>query len=66
VLYLLCLTVAQGVSDRGARTRSARAATAAALVAIAAAHGALTPVVLTGLSALALGVLIVHESRLTL
>jgi low temperature requirement protein LtrA len=65
-LYLLCLTVAQQVTDRGADARSARALTGVALVVLAALAGAMTPVSFVACSAAALVALVVYEIRLRL
>ena len=65
-LYLLCLTVAQQVTDRGADARAARALTGLGLVVLAALAGALTPVSLVACSAAALVALVVYEIRLGL
>jgi hypothetical protein len=65
-LYLLCLTVAQQVTDRGADARSARALTGVALVVLAALAGAMTPVSFVACSAAALLALVVYEIRLGL
>jgi low temperature requirement protein LtrA len=60
-LYLLCLTAAQAVTDRGADSRAARALAVAALVAVAAVAGVLTPVAVAAVSAAALCALVVYE-----
>ena len=65
-LYLLCLTVAQHATDRGAGARAARALAGIALVVLAALAGALTPVSLVACSAAALLALVVYEIRLGL
>jgi low temperature requirement protein LtrA len=65
-LYLLCLTIAQHVTDRGADARAARALTGLALVVLAALVGALTPVAFVACSAAALVALVVYEIRLGL
>ena len=65
-LYLLCLTVAQHVTDRGADARAARALAGVALVTLAALAGALTPVSFVACSAAALVALVVYEIRLGL
>jgi len=65
-LYLLCLTVAQGVTDRGAGAAGARAVAGIALLVLAACVGLLTPVSLVACSAAALLALVVHEIRLGL
>jgi low temperature requirement protein LtrA len=65
-LYLLCLTVAQYVTDRGADALGARALAGVALVALAALLGALTPVSLVACSSAALLALVVYEIRLRL
>jgi low temperature requirement protein LtrA len=62
-LYLLCLTVAQHVTDRGADALGARALAGVALVALAALVGALTPVSIVACSAAALLALVVYEIR---
>ena len=65
-LFLLCLTVAQHVTDRGAGARAARALAGLGLVVLAALAGALTPVSLVACSAAALVALVVYEIRLGL
>jgi low temperature requirement protein LtrA len=65
-LYLLCLTIAQQVTERGADARAARALAGLALVVLAAAVGALTPVSLVACSAAALVALVIYEIRLGL
>jgi hypothetical protein len=65
-LYLLCLTIAQHVTDRGADTRSARALAGAALVVLAVLAAAMTPVSFVACSAAALLALVVYEIRLRL
>jgi low temperature requirement protein LtrA len=65
-LYLLCLTVAQHVTDRGADARAARALAGLGLVVLAALAGALTPVSVVACSAAALVALVVYEIRLGL
>jgi low temperature requirement protein LtrA len=65
-LYLLCLTIAQQVTARGADARAARALAGLALVVLAVAVGALTPVSLVACSAAALVALVVYEIRLGL
>ncbi len=62
-LYLLCLTIAQAVTDRGAPSRAARALAGVALVAVAALVGLLTPVAVAAASAAALCALVVYEER---
>jgi low temperature requirement protein LtrA len=62
-LYLLCVTVAQHVTDRGAEALGARAVAGLALVVLAAVVGALTPVSLVACSAAALLALVVYEIR---
>jgi low temperature requirement protein LtrA len=63
VVYLVCLTAAQAVSDRPEDERGARAVAAVALIAVALARPVLTPVALASLSAAALVALVVHEAR---
>jgi low temperature requirement protein LtrA len=65
-LYLLCLTTAQHVTERGADARAARALTGLALVVLAALVGTLTPVSFVACSAAALLALVVYEIRLGL
>ena len=65
-LYLLCLAIAQQVTERRADARSARALAGLALVALAALVGALTPVSFVACSAAALVALVVYEIRLGL
>jgi low temperature requirement protein LtrA len=65
-LYLLCLTIAQQVTERGADARAARALAGIALVVLAAAVGILTPVSLVACSAAALVALVIYEIRLGL
>jgi low temperature requirement protein LtrA len=65
-LYLLCLTIAQHVTERGAHAPTARALAGLALVVLAAAVGALTPVSVAACSAAALAALVVYEIRLGL
>jgi len=65
-LYLLCLTIAQQVTDRGAAARVARALTGLALVVLATLAGMLAPVGLVACSAAALVALVIYEIRLGL
>ena len=65
-LFLVCLTVAQHATDRGAGARAARALAGVGLVVLAALAGALTPVSLVACSAAALLALVVYEIRLGL
>jgi low temperature requirement protein LtrA len=65
-LYLLCLTIAQGVTERGADARGARALAGLALVVLAVLAGPLTPVSFVACSAAALVALVAYEIRLGL
>ena len=65
-LYLLCLTIAQHVTERGADARGARALTGLALVVLAALAGTLTPAAFVAGSAAALVALVIYEIRLGL
>ena len=65
-LYLLCLIVAQGVTDRGAGAAGARAVAGFALLVLAACVGLLTPVSFVACSAAVLLTLVVYEIRLGL
>jgi low temperature requirement protein LtrA len=65
-LYLLCLTIAQHVTERGADGRAARALTGLALVVLAAVAGTLTPSGFVACSAAALVALVIYEIRLGL
>jgi low temperature requirement protein LtrA len=65
-LYLLCLTISQRVTDRGADAPAARALSGLALVVLAASVGSLTPVAFVACSAAALVALVVYEIRLGL
>jgi low temperature requirement protein LtrA len=65
-LYLLCLTIAQHVSERGVTARAARAVTGLALVILAALVGVLSPVSFVACSAAALVALVVYEIRVGL
>ena len=65
-VFLLCLTIAQHVTERGAPARAARALAGVALVLLALLVGALTPVSFVACSAAALLALVVYEIRLGL
>jgi hypothetical protein len=61
-VYLVCLTIAQHLVDRGLDTRVTRVLGAGALLVLAAVATALTPVTFVALSALTLTALVIYET----